>query len=690
MEPLIDPVTLINLILCIVIVILSIIGYVKIRSATPLFIGAAFFLFGVSHAATLFDLKTALDLELIVVRTLGYIAVCIGLFLIIRDILLRMKTTDELKTAQEGLERRVEERTEEIKRANDLLRQSEARFQIAMVQLPGTLWVVDTNLVFTLSQGHGLSSIGLQPDQVVGTSLYEFFGTDDPGHAAIAAHLKVLTGESVTYDYEHKGKTFQTYLTPMYASGGHVNGVIGLAFDITDRKQAEERIRWLASFPELNPTPVIEMDAQGTITFANPATQKALRDLGLPENPALFVPEDKEDILRLLRETGESQVYREITLKNETFAEDITLNHELHVVRIYTHDITERKNREKEIENLKKQTEFILGATRTGLDIIDSQFNLRYIDPMWQKVYGNPAGRKCHEYFMDRDMPCPGCGIQKALETKSISVSEERLPKEGNRPIQVTTIPFQGEDGDWLVAEVNVDITERKQVEAAIRVSEEKYRLIADNTADSIWIFDMDMHLQYISPSVEKMKGFTVEETLSLSLDDMMTPESLQSLMKRFHQEMELEALGTADPHRTISFETEEYCKSGATILIENSVTLLRDTRGCPVGMLGISRDITGRKRAEETIRHALAEKEVLLREIHHRVKNNLAGIISLINLQTATLTDPAAISQLGDLETRIRSMALVHESLYLIKRSCTGQYRSLHGKPDPAPLPGV
>lgn len=80
------------------------------------------------------------------------------------------------------------------------------------------------------------------------------------------------------------------------------------------------------------------------------------------------------------------------------------------------------------------------------------------------------------------------------------------------------------------------------------------------------------------------------------------------------------------------------------------------------------AKDISDRKQAEEVIRHALAEKEVLLREVHQRVKNNRAAIISLIGLQTALLTGSAAVSHLKDPETRIRSMALVHESLYLTK----------------------
>jgi len=127
MHPLLDPVTLVNLMLCIVIVAITTLGYVKIRSATPLYIGAGFFLFGVSHVATLLGLKTTLETEMIIVRALGYIIVCVGVYLIIREIMLRMKSEDELKTERLGLERRVDERTADLQQANEAPRASEAQ-----------------------------------------------------------------------------------------------------------------------------------------------------------------------------------------------------------------------------------------------------------------------------------------------------------------------------------------------------------------------------------------------------------------------------------------------------------------------------------------------------------------------------------------------------------------------------------
>lgn len=134
--------------------------------------------------------------------------------------------------------------------------------------------------------------------------------------------------------------------------------------------------------------------------------------------------------------------------------------------------VIERNTAMAEVESLKQQIEFILGATKTGLDIIDADFNIVYVDPACQAIYGDPAGRQCHEYFHREGMLGADGALARALQTRQPVVTETVLPLEGNRPVQTTTIPFQDARGNWLVAEVNVDLSERKRMERELAQSQ--------------------------------------------------------------------------------------------------------------------------------------------------------------------------------------------------------------------------
>lgn len=131
----------------------------------------------------------------------------------------------------------------ERKRADSALRESEARLRLLIEQLPAVLWTVDKNLCFTSSVGAGLARLGLKQHEVVGKSLYEYFQTDDRNFVPIAAHRRALAGESMTFHAEWGGGSYTCHAEPLRSLDGEILGAIGMALDITDRKQLEAQLR---------------------------------------------------------------------------------------------------------------------------------------------------------------------------------------------------------------------------------------------------------------------------------------------------------------------------------------------------------------------------------------------------------------------------------------------------------------
>lgn len=147
------------------------------------------------------------------------------------------------------------------------------------------------------------------------------------------------------------------------------------------------------------------------------------------------------------------------------------------------------------------------------------------------------------------------------------------------------------------------DITDRKFSEIALRKSEEKFNLLANNVTDVIWIWDLKTtRFTYFSPSVEAGWGWTVEEALRLSLEEVVTPESLKRstdiMTKEFHS-------CKPGEFRARTIELEQYRKNGEKIWIESKSSYATDIKGNITTILGISRDITKRKKAEEALKES-------------------------------------------------------------------------------------
>lgn len=171
-------------------------------------------------------------------------------------------------------------------------------------------------------------------------------------------------------------------------------------------------------------------------------------------------------------------------------------------------------------------------------------------------------------------------------------------------PGEHTVVPLNYEKAErtgWVSAVR--DITGQKQMQDALRESEERYRLLAENVSDVLWIRDMNLQLTYISPSVEKLTGYSVQEAMALTLQQSYTPDSITTALKVFGEELSREKGEQDDPSRVRTVEMEGFRKDGSRIWTEAKMSFLRDSTGHLAGVLGVSRDITDRKRAEQALR---------------------------------------------------------------------------------------
>jgi len=212
--------------------------------------------------------------------------------------------------------------------------------------------------------------------------------------------------------------------------------------------------------------------------------------------------------------------------------------------------------------------------------------------------------------------------------------------------------------GPGRLALIITDITARKQAGEALRESEERFRRVFERSPFGIAIGDLDGRVIGSNPALESMLGYPKEELLNMNFARFTDNDDVEKERILVVELLE----GKRD-----SYEIDKHYvrKDGRIILVRLVGTVISGPGGKPMMGLAIIEDVTEQRQAGEALRQALVEKEILLSEIHHRVKNNLAAFISLLSLEGSTEDNEAGRELKKNLQNRARSMALIHETLY-------------------------
>jgi PAS domain S-box-containing protein len=184
------------------------------------------------------------------------------------------------------------------------------------------------------------------------------------------------------------------------------------------------------------------------------------------------------------------------------------------------------------------------------------------------------------------------------------------------------------------------EIEERRQIAEALRQSEEKYRLIAENSKDVIWTMTSEGQFTYVSPSVLQLRGYTAEEAMNQTVEDILTPASLKLVQEHIQKRQ-----SGPPEHFTQFLELEQLCKDGTTVWTEVVISPIRDHKDNLIAYVGVSRDTTERRRAEEKIRF----QAMLLEQIKDTVvATDLEGRISYANEAAARMIGKEASELIG------------------------------------------
>ena len=537
-----------------------------------------------------------------------------------------------------------------------------------------------------------LNMLGYKADEFIGTH-WTFIVPADQHSIVADADKRRSNGLVDRYELALKHKNGS--LIPVQVSGspyydhktGLISGTLAVLSDVSELKKAqeliivnEERLRLMTRNIQ---DVVLETDINGYYTYVSESSESVIgynsKEL-LGQRAFDFLhPDDAERVAMTIISTfGNSKVVRmeyryRHRAKGYIWVEGVgrayqDSNNET-MVLITIRDITERKQAEEALLEEQSEKALILNNLAEQVAFIDPEMRIIWANSKVIERHNlhniDFRGQKCYELYHGLEQPCPDCTVIKALETGETASGIHKSPD--NCYWQMSGIPINDQNGNLIgVMDTALEITDLVESKEALTKSEAKYRSLTEKMSDILWTIDLDLNTTYVSPSVEKVLGFTIDERMQQPIEEQITPETLKQALDRLVEELAVDH--EKDPGRYVSLELDYYHKDGSIRCLETTLSALRDDSGIPVGVLGMSRDITDRKKYEAELKHLSYHDQLtglynrhFLEEEMKRLNTERQLPISIImtDLNGLKLVNDTYGHQIGD-EMLIRSAAVL------------------------------
>mgnify|MGYP002631019299 CR=1 FL=1 len=325
-------------------------------------------------------------------------------------------------------------------------------------------------------------------------------------------------------------------------------------------------------------------------------------------------------------------------------------------------EIIERSKAEKELRQAQEYARSIIDSSLDMIVATDIDYNINEFNAAAESTFGysraEVMGLPLSKLFSDEQEMTKV--VQRITEDGSLAHEIINRKKDGTFFISfLSASVIKNEKGETVGAMgVSRDITSLKKAEEELRLSEERHRAIYDQAYIGIARIAKMGRFLLVNERLCDMLDYSADELYKKTFYELGVQEEVEESLVDWDQLLS---------GKINNFSREEtYVRKDGELLSANvTVSLVRDTNDNPNYFVAIFEDITERKEYERQLEKSIKEKEVLLKEVHHRVKNNMQVISSILNLQSSYIDDETALSILRESQDRIKSMSFVHESLY-------------------------